>query len=74
MHWELMISVVPFVAFVVVLAYYERREAKKEIAQQKKFDKAIEPAAKLTNGLYEKKFGRPSTELIEQFPDLKVVK
>lgn len=74
MTWQLMISIVPFVLFVLILAYHEHRGAKKEIAQQKKFDEVIEPAVKLTNELYEKKYGRPSPELVEEFPNLKVVK
>ena len=69
-----MISVVPIIVFVVLLAYHERKGAQREKAQREKFEKVITPVAKMANGLHEKKYGRPSTDLMEQFPDLKVVK
>jgi hypothetical protein len=74
MSWELLISIVPFIIFMVGLAYYERLEAKKEIEKNKIIEKSITPAATLTNRLYEKRYGKPSRELIEEFPDLKIVR
>jgi hypothetical protein len=74
MPWELMISVVPIFGFVVVLAYHERKGAQREKVQKEEFEKVITPVAEMANGLHKRKYGRPSTDLMEQFPDLKVVK
>ena len=73
MSWELLISAIPFLAFIVVLVYYERQGAKREIERKKRYEKVTKPTARLANGLYEKKYGKPSPELAKEFPELKVV-
>ena len=74
MSWQLLMSVIPFLGLVGVLAIYERRGAKKEIERKKQSEKNIESVVQLTNELYVEKYGRSSPELIKEFPELKVVR
>lgn len=73
-HWELLVSIVPFVGFIGVLVVYERRGAKKEIERKKRTDQFLKPAAKVTNGLYKKRYGHDSPALVKEFPELKAMK
>jgi len=74
MSWQLLMSVIPFLGLVGILAVYERRGAKKEIERKKQAEKAIEPAVQITNDLYAQKYGRSSPELVREFPELKVIR
>ena len=74
MPWSLIMSVIPFVAFVGLLVVHEFKSSKRLKAERDENRECIKPLAKIADNEHKKRFGRPSTELNEVFPDLKAVK
>ena len=67
-------SILPFVLFSVIVMIVVTVEKKKERKMIEKNRRSLRPVAKLANGLHEKKYGKPSPELVKEFPELKAVK
>ena len=74
MPWSLILSVLPLISLLGVFVYYEvRNEKKRKILDTEAHD-SIKPVAKIADDLHKKKYGRPSSELVQTFPDLKAIK
>lgn len=74
MPWSLILSVIPLVMFVTFLIVHEHKVDKRFKEKKAENRECVRPIAKIANEKHKKKFGRPSTELNEVFPELKVVK
>lgn len=74
MPWSLVLSVVPIVTFMGCLLFFEHRSAKKHKKNREESRAAIAPIAKIADSMYRRRYGKCSDELVEVFPDLKVVK
>ena len=74
MSWSLIASLLPFVALLGILVVHQLRSEKKFKQHRREHQEHIRPIAKIADDAHKKKFGRPSTELNEVFPDLHAVK
>lgn len=71
---ELLLSIVPLLALIMILVWYEYKSTKVIDQKHQETQAAIEPVAKVANDLHTRKFGRASSEIGEVFPELKAVK
>lgn len=65
-YWTL----IPFLAFVAVMAMFEyrsRRRRQKIILQEESY---LAPVVRATNGMYRRIYGQPAPELEHAFPDI----
>lgn len=74
MPWSLIVSILPFVALIALLGVHEFKSDKKFKKHREESKECIRPIAKIADDAHKKKFGHPSTELNEVFPDLRAVK
>lgn len=73
MPWSLLASVLPLIFFVALLGAHVVTSRKSDRRHQEEHQKCIRPIVKIADEAHRKKFGKPSTELVEVFPELKAV-
>lgn len=64
-------TTVPFLLFMIVIVWFEKRHKKKESVLHKETDRYLRPVARTTSRMFEKQYGRSSTEMENTFPDIK---
>lgn len=74
MPWSLLVSILPLTLLIIVLGAHERKSRKQDKLHVREHQECIKPIAKIADEAHRKKFGEPSTELVEVFPELKAVK
>ncbi len=67
-------TIIPFLIFMAFIVRHEIRHKKTENVLRKETDKYMRPVARTTSRLFEKQYGRPSTEMEDTFPDIKSAK
>ena len=72
--WALLMSLVPLIVLLTFLIGFEYRSSQRHKAIRRESRECIRPIARIADRMHKKKFGAPSDEIAEVFPDMKVVK
>lgn len=66
-----LLTLIPFLLFLGFLVRFETKFRKREITLRKKTDSFMRPLAKTTERMFEKQYGRPSTDIENAFPEIR---
>lgn len=69
-----LLTLIPFLIFVGFLVKFEIKSRKKENNLHQETERYMRPLAKTTGRLFEKQYGRPSTDIEKAFPEIRGAK
>jgi len=67
-------TIIPFLIFFVFILRHEIKYKKRETIQKIETERFMSPIATVTGRMFEKRYGRPSSQMENAFPDIKNAK
>jgi len=74
MSYAWLLTLIPFLLFVGFLVRFEIKFRKRENSLHEETEKFMRPLAKVTGRMFERRFGRPSTDIEQTFPEIREAK
>lgn len=67
-------TLIPFLIFLAIIVRFELRHRRREAQLAIETDRYMRPVARTTGRMFEKQYGRPSTDMEKTFPEIKNAK
>lgn len=69
-----LLTLIPFLIFIGLIVRFEIKSRKRESNLHQETERFMIPLAKTTGRIFEKRFGRPCTDIEKAFPEIGTIK